>query len=166
MWAITAVLVALAGIVIGVLLGSGVWKPSGSSDQAASDTSMPGTGSTALQQAGPTAPEKQTYTDPEYGYTFEYPESWLVLGGANAQGQVGSTAISRISVFDPAGGTVGTTYIDLVNVAVYRLNASVDESMMGAIRPEVETVVADLQGKGTAVQSLEALALQDDHQLR
>jgi hypothetical protein len=89
--------------------------------------------------------EVRTYTDTDYGYSFAYPKSWKLQKGSSADVTAGGASKGSVGVFNPDGAKVGDTYIDVAMVAVYELRAAIDDSMIPALRAELESVLADLQ---------------------
>jgi hypothetical protein len=100
----------------------------------------------------------KTYTDADYHYSFEYPAGWEVQKGDNAEVTAGGSAAASMAAYDPDGAVADDTYIDLVQVSVYKLNTNIDESMMSDIQPEVEQVLASLESQGTDMKTVEALS--------
>ncbi|MFH0916388.1 MAG: PsbP-related protein [bacterium] len=100
----------------------------------------------------------KTYTDADYGYSFQYPASWEVQEGDSADVTAGGSAAGSVGVYDPDGAVAGDTYIDLAQISVYKLNATIDDSMMPAIKTEVEAVLASLESQASDMKTVEALA--------
>jgi hypothetical protein len=63
-----------------------------------------------------------------------------------------------VGVFDPKGAKAGDTYIDLMLVSVYKLNATVDDSLLPQLKSEIESVLKSLESQGTGMKVQEALA--------
>ena len=104
------------------------------------------------------AADTKTYTDATYGYSFAYPSSWKVQGGATPDVTAGGTTVGGVGVFDPKGAVAGSTYIDLMMVSVYKLKAVVDDSIMPQVKTEVESVLASLESQDSSVKVEKALA--------
>jgi hypothetical protein len=100
-----------------------------------------GTGTTAA------GADVKTYTDKTYGFSFEYPEDWKLQEGNTAEVTAGGGAAGAVAVFDPDGAKAGDVYIDLMQVAVYELTITVDESMMSDVKAELEGVLAQLEAQ-------------------
>ena len=86
----------------------------------------------------------KTYTDPDYGYSFEYPAGWVLNKSDTASVGSGGDAASSVQVGNPEGARVGDTGLDGLIVRVYELNQAVDESMLPQVKPGVEALIADL----------------------
>lgn len=99
-----------------------------------------------------------TYTDSTYGYSFEYPETWKLQEGSEADVSAGGAATASVGVFDPDGAKVEQTYIDMMQVSVYELSVTVDESIMPEIKSEVENVLASLQSQAGDIETIAPLA--------
>jgi hypothetical protein len=91
----------------------------------------------------------KTYTDKSYGYSFEYPATWKIQEQTTVDATAGNTAAGGVGVFDPKGTKVGTTYIDLMLVSVYKLNKTITDSNLGSLKSEIESVLKDLESQGT-----------------
>ncbi len=100
----------------------------------------------------------KTYTDDKYGYSFEYPDDWKVEEAGEADVSAGAVAAGSTGVYDPEGAVAEDTFIDMMQVSVYELNVTVDESTMPAIKTEVETVVASLESQAGDIQTVAPLA--------
>ncbi len=109
---------------------------------------------------GPTAGNgtAKTYTDPDYGFSFEYPADWRLQEGDSSDVTAGGSATTSVGVFDPEGAVADDTYVDLAQTSVYELNITVDESMMPDIQAEVEQVIASLESQATDLETIEALS--------
>ncbi len=100
----------------------------------------------------------KVYTDPDYGFSFEYPANWQIQEGDSSDVTAGGSATTSVGVFDPEGAVADDTYVDLVQVSVYELNVAVDESMMPDIQAEVEQVLASLESQAANIETVEALS--------
>lgn len=100
----------------------------------------------------------KTYTDADYGFSFEYPVDWQLQEGDSSDVTAGGSATKSVGVFDPEGAVADDTYIDLAQVSIYELNLTVDESMMPEIQAEVEQVLASLESQATDMETVEALS--------
>jgi hypothetical protein len=100
----------------------------------------------------------KTYTDPDYGFSFDYPADWTLQEGDSSDVAAGSSATRSVGVFDPEGAVADDTYIDLAQTSVYELNITVDESTMPDIQAEVEQVLASLESQATDLETIEALS--------
>ena len=106
---------------------------------------------------GSAGSDLKTYTDADYGYSFQYPAGWEVQKGDSADVTAGGSAAGSVGVFNPDGAVAGDTYIDLAQVSVYELNVTIDESMMPAVKTEVEAVLASLESQASDMKIVEAL---------
>jgi hypothetical protein len=95
----------------------------------------------------------KTYSDPQYGYSFEYPGDWQLAAGDGAGVQVGADAASADTVGDPNGARIGSTGLDLVMVRVYKLNQVFDESMLPDILSYIEGLLVDLGSEDPSWQT-------------
>lgn len=94
----------------------------------------------------------KTYSDKTYGFSFQYPEDWRVQEGNSAEITAGSNAKTAVGVFDPRGTKVNDIYIDLMQLALYELNATIDETMMPLVKPELENVLAQLEAQSADME--------------
>jgi hypothetical protein len=139
-------IVALATIAaMAMLLMAATILACGSSG-GASDTTAAGVG------------ETKTYTDPDYGYSFDYPESWKVDDSASSDVTAGGAATGTVGVYDPKGTVVDKTYLDLMMVSVYKLNGVVDDSIIPQLKGEIESVLAGLESQDDSMKVESALA--------
>lgn len=100
----------------------------------------------------------KSYTDGTYHCTFEYPSGWELQQGGTADVSAGGDAAASVGVYDPKGAVAEETYIDMVQVSVYELNVTVDESLMPEIKTEVEAVLASLESQAGDLKTVEPLA--------
>jgi len=99
-----------------------------------------------------------TYTSDDYGYSFAYPAGWkLEEGRSEADVSAGSSATASVSVYDPQGAVAEEMFIDIMQVSVYELTVTVDDSNMDEIKSEVETVLASLESQGDDLETLAPL---------
>lgn len=99
-----------------------------------------------------------TYKNTAFGYSFEYPSSWQVQQQTTADVSAGGTPAGGVGVFNPQGAQVGTIYIDLMLVSVYKLNETISDSNFSRIQSEIETVLKSLESQGTDMKREKALA--------
>jgi len=102
--------------------------------------------------------ETKTYTDSDYGYSFDYPETWKVEDSATSDVTAGGTATGNVGVYNPEGTVVDKTYLDLMMVTVYKLNGVVDDSVIPQLKGEIESVLASLESQDSSMKVEEALA--------
>jgi len=99
----------------------------------------------------------KTYTDPDFGYSFEYPAGWVLNEGGDTSVGSGAASAGSVQVGDPKGAKVDGTGLDGLVARVYELNLTVDESMLPDIRPEVEGLIADLLSQDASWKIVEDL---------
>lgn len=102
--------------------------------------------------------ETKTYTDSDYGYSFDYPETWKVEDSATSDVTAGGSATGNVGVYDPQGTVVDKTYLDLMMVSVYKLNGVVDDSVIPQLKGEIESVLASLESQDSSMKVEQALA--------
>jgi PsbP-like protein len=102
--------------------------------------------------------DTKTYKDAAYGYSFEYPASWQIQTGAGSDVTAGGTSAGGVGVFDPKGAKTGSTYVDLMLVSVYKLNATVNDSNLPQVKSEIETVLKSLESQATDMKQEKPLA--------
>ncbi len=102
----------------------------------------------------------ETYTDPDYGFSFDYPSDWQLIPSTEMDVSVnaGAAPTAEVSVGDPNGAIIDGSGVDSFIVRVYELNAVVDESVLPQVLPELEALVASLQAQDPSLQILEPLA--------
>lgn len=98
------------------------------------------------------------YTDADYGFAFEYPAAWKLQQEDAATVTAGAAATGNVGVFDPDGANEDGSYYDLVEVSVYELNTTVDDSIMPDIKTEVERSLAGLESQEGDWKRLDDLA--------
>ncbi len=59
-------------------------------------------------------PGPKTYSDPEFGFTFQYPDAWKATKRSGSAQKGGAL----VSVVDPKGGKTKSGYVDSATVAV------------------------------------------------
>jgi hypothetical protein len=134
-----------------LLVGAFVLGACGSSGGTSGETASTSGGGSA-------ADDVKTYTDPDYGYSFDYPEGWKVQEGDSAEVTAGGSAAGSVGVYDPDGVVADDTYIDLAQISVYKLSVAVDKSMMSKIKTEVEAVLASLESQAADMKTVESLS--------
>lgn len=102
---------------------------------------------------GPT----RVYTDPDYGFSFAYPESWKVTVVARAEDGPGGSSAKDVGAFDPTGGSADGALLDGLAVSVFPLNVVVNADLLPAFEAEIEDLVAGLRGRLSAVEVVEPL---------
>jgi hypothetical protein len=102
----------------------------------------------------------ETYTDPDYGFSFDYPSDWQLIAASDADVNVsgGAAPKANVSVGDPNGKIIDGTGVDMLIVRVYELNATVDDSVLPQVVPALENLIASLQVQAPSLQVLEPLA--------
>ena len=114
---------------------------------------------------GSTATGVETYTDPAYGFSFDYPADWKLKvyevtpetipnsGGAIVWGG----KVSDVGFLDRDGATAADTYMDGAEVRAYYMGRPIDESNMSSLKSQLESAGLDLGSGVTDVKILEAL---------
>jgi hypothetical protein len=114
---------------------------------------------------GSTATGVETYTDPEYGYSFEYPAAWKLkvyeitpetLSGSGGALVWGSN-VSDVGVLDRNGATAADMYMDLAEVRTYYMGQPIDESNMSGLKDQLDSANVDWGSGVTDVKVVEAL---------
>jgi hypothetical protein len=107
--------------------------------------------------AGSTAMETKQYTNSDYKFSFSYPATWEMKSDVTTDASSGGGSVFSTGAFDPKGTVLNDILRDGAVVSIYKLNITVDDSMMGELRPEVETVVAEMGKQQEGLKTLEAL---------
>ncbi|MBN1628722.1 MAG: hypothetical protein JW990_03065 [Thermoleophilia bacterium] len=141
-------LVTMAAVVLTVLLS---WTLPGCSFNVSCGAEEPGTGAESPVGA-------QTYTDADYGYSFDYPADWKLDEDSAAEIEGGVAASKGVSVHDPEGARTKTYAVDLFQVSIYELNITVDESALPEVKPQLENMIAGIGSQDPSWEILEALA--------
>lgn len=122
--------------------------------QSTTSTTAPTTATTAT--SSPTVDSK-AYQDSTYGFSFQYASGWQIKKDVSMEAGSGSGPVYSMGVFDPEGTVTNDILRDGVVLSLYKLNVTVDDSMMGDLRTEVESVVADLETQQEGLKTLEPL---------
>jgi hypothetical protein len=105
---------------------------------------------------GATTGDVKTYTDATYGFTFEYPSDWKLQETADqADVTSGASAAKMVAAYDPDGAKTETAYTDLIEVSIYELSGTVDDSVMSQLEAEVKTVFAGLESQAKDLKVVE-----------
>ena len=89
-----------------------------------------------------------TYTDKTYNFSFSYPSDWKLQESADAADVTsGAAATKMVAAYDPNGAKTDTSYTDLVEVSIYELGGTVDDSIMPQLEEEVKSVFAGLESQ-------------------
>ena len=100
----------------------------------------------------------KTYTDETYGFTFEYPSDWKLQETADqADVTSGASAAKMVAAYDPDGAKSETSYTDLIEVSIYELSGTVDDSVMAQLEEEVKTVFAGLESQANDLKVVEGM---------
>ncbi len=102
--------------------------------------------------------EVQTYTEPTYGYSFDYPSDWQLQESGSGQAASGLSAEGSVTALDPDGAIAGDYAIDLVEVSVYKLPITVDESTMPDMKAELERLLAEFESQDATWKTVAALS--------
>lgn len=84
----------------------------------------------------------ETYTDPDYGFSFDYPSDWALQEDIEVEATGGVSAAHSVSVINPEGATAGDYYIDLLEVSVYELSVVIDDSMMPELKEDITEIIS------------------------
>ncbi len=106
--------------------------------------------------------QMSTYTDPTYGFSFDYPSNWKITNGRGTELNAGSAAETSVQAGDPDGAVVNGTGIDGVVVNVYELNLPIDESLLPEVKPQLEAAVADLVSQDASWEIVQPLTESED----
>ncbi len=121
-----------------------------------------GGASTTTTSGGPTGStggsSVKTYSNGQYGYSFQYPDTWTLSEGSTADVSAGGTAVTSVGVYDPKGTIVNGTAIDMAQISLYKLTVTIDDSMMADLKTEVENVLSSLESKAGEIKTIEALS--------
>jgi len=96
------------------------------------------------------------YTDPEYGYNFEYPADWVLQDLSEDSSANGAS--SYIALFDYNGAASGLYALDYMSVAVFELDQSFQDADLAGLRNSLEALYADAAVSDPDLKTLEALA--------
>jgi len=97
-------------------------------------------------------PAAQSYSDPDFGFSFEYPGDWQLVESDGADINTGADPAKVITVGDPEGASSGDTGLDLFMVRVYELTQVVDEDSMPQVKPILEELLAGYAGQDPTYQ--------------
>jgi hypothetical protein len=116
--------------------------------------------SLVLTGCGTSGDGTETYTDSDYGFSFDYPSDWQVISASDTDVNVsgGAAPTAEVSVGDPEGKIIDETGVDILIVRVYELNATIDDSVLPQVVPELENLIASLQAQDPSLEVLEPLA--------
>jgi hypothetical protein len=86
-----------------------------------------------------------TYTNEEYGFSFDYDGGQFTeTGDTSAAGSAGGDSVFTVGFFDENGTKSDDQYRDGFVVTLYKLNVTIDESMMPAVQAELEKLLPEL----------------------
>ena len=100
----------------------------------------------------------ETYTDPDFGYSFAYPADWVLDEDSAADIEGGIAASKGVSVHDPEGARGDKYYIDLFQVSIYELNITVDASTLPEVKPQLEEMIVGIGSQDSSWKVLEPLS--------
>ena len=139
-WAVGA-LVAISLVVLGAL----IWRDSTLSNEQEG----------LYVQHGDT----KTYTDPDYGYSFDYPADWVLQQSLVGEDAASYSAPGTAFVFGPYASTdTGGYSLDMMGVVVHDSGSTIDESMLPEIETYLESYLADYTSSLPGSQIIEALS--------
>jgi PsbP-like protein len=139
----TAAPVTTAGAATTTLTSTGA---SGSSTTVSSATTVPAS-----------AGAIKTYEDATYHYAFDYPKEWQFTEDVSVTGSAGGSSVKTVGIFDPKGDRTGDTLLDGLAISIYKLNTTVDESLMPAFKEELSSALPTLEGQLTDPVTVEPL---------
>jgi hypothetical protein len=97
-----------------------------------------------------------TYTDKTYGFSFQYPDGWTLQEQADqADVSSGAAPTAMVAAYNPKGAKTDTSYVDLVEVSIYKLSGAVDDSVMPQLEEEVKSVFAGLESQAKDLKVVE-----------
>jgi hypothetical protein len=99
----------------------------------------------------------KTYEDAAYHYAFDYPKDWQFTEEVSVTGSAGGSSVKTVGVFDSKGDRTGDTLLNGVAISIYKLNATVDESLMQAFKDELSSALPSLEGQLTDPVTVEPL---------
>ncbi|MCX8033173.1 MAG: PsbP-related protein [Thermoleophilia bacterium] len=140
-------LTLVVGLTAVLVLGSCTTEPSKTTSTADNETATTSTTIATLN----------TYSDPDYGFSFEYPSDWDITQNAPAEVSAGSQSVKDIAVYDPQGSKAGGSPANGVQISVYKLLVSVDETILDAVKAEIEQVLANMENQDPSWRRLENL---------
>jgi hypothetical protein len=117
----------------------------------------------AIGACGSEATGVKTYTDTDYGYSFEYPAGWTLKvfevtpetipdsGGKPTL----NTRVSDVAVINHKGADAGGEYLDMVEVKVIYQGQPVEESDLPRIKSNIESASSTFDSDVTDVKRVE-----------
>ncbi|MHB8868163.1 MAG: hypothetical protein ACYC6T_11555 [Thermoleophilia bacterium] len=105
----------------------------------------------------PTPGPTRLYTDPDYGFSFAYPEGWKLTTTAGAETGPGGSSLKDVGAFDPTGSSAGGVLLDGAAVSVFRLDVVVNADLLPALQKELEDLLIGLRGRLSSVEVVEPL---------
>jgi len=101
----------------------------------------------------------ETYTDPTHGYSFRYPGDWELRENHSTEVSAGAASVSDVSAFDPDGAEDSTgSRIDVLQVSVYKLAATVEAAALPEIKPVLEGLMDDFARQSEDYATVEPLS--------
>ncbi len=86
-----------------------------------------------------------TYTNDEYGFSFDYDSGVFTEStDTSAAGSAGGDSVFKIGFFDENGTKQGDQFRDGFLINIYKLNVKIDESLMPAVADEIEKLLPEL----------------------
>ncbi len=102
--------------------------------------------------------EVKSYTDPIYGFSFDYPADWKLDEDSGAEIEGGINAAKGVSVFDPQGASNGRYFLNVFQVSVYELAMTIDDSVLPDVKPQLESAIAGVASQDESWETLEAMS--------
>ena len=108
--------------------------------------------------ATPTSSAGKTYTNAQYTFSIT-PDPVFTQGKANDASGSGASSVFDISFADPNGTKAGGSYVDGVQVSVYKLTRALKPSEIPKLKKEFTGIVNQLVGGLTAGKIAQPLSL-------
>lgn len=131
----------------------------GASTTTPTSTGASGTSTTlsSTTTVAASAGATKIYEDATYHYALDYPKDWQFTEDVSVTGSAGGSAVKTVGVFDPKGDRNGDTLLNGLAVSIYKLNTTVDKSLMPAFKDELSSAMPSLEGRLTDPVAVEAL---------
>lgn len=99
-----------------------------------------------------------TYTDDDYGFSFDYPSDWQVVTATETNLSGGAAPTVEVTVGNPDGAVIDDTGVDIFMVRVYELNIVIDESVLPQTLTELQGLITGMQADDPSLQIIEPLS--------
>jgi PsbP-like protein len=98
----------------------------------------------------------KTYTDPDYGYSFEYPADWVLQEDAPVE--TTSDVMTAAAVFAPDGARAGGYSLDYADVVVYELGYAPSESDLRDMKGYLQDMYDKLADQDATLKVTQAVS--------